>query len=346
MSVEQSLHSHLNGGGSAELRNAVLRNVAFAGLTTAPSTPVIGETYYDLTLGRLRTWTGSEWISGDAAPTYSALYGNGLDGDVTVAANTTLTGPRYYNNLTIAEGVALDTDGYPLYVKGTLTLNNGSSIHCNGRNAATNGTAGAARSQRFYGSGTAGTNGTFGSNPGGSATLPNAAGGKGGLGGYPIQGPTTYAGSYALIYALLPSQGGPNYARLIQPCITGRTMDNNVINGGAGGSGGMGVGTSPSGSRGGGGGGGAGVCIVFAAQIVVNGSATVSANGGDGGPAAQGPSAGGGGGGGGGWCVVISQVAQPAGLSVTANGGTGGTPLGGYQGETGYSGTTAYLRHT
>jgi hypothetical protein len=54
-----------------------------------------------------------------------AVYGQGTDGDVTISSNTTLTGDKYYNNLTVNNGVTLLTNGYRVFVKNTLT-NNGS----------------------------------------------------------------------------------------------------------------------------------------------------------------------------------------------------------------------------
>lgn len=52
-----------------------------------------------------------------------SVYGTGLDGNVVIASNTTLTSDMYYNNLTINSGVMLNTAGYKVFVKNTLTLN-------------------------------------------------------------------------------------------------------------------------------------------------------------------------------------------------------------------------------
>lgn len=51
-----------------------------------------------------------------------AIYGSGVDGDVTIAANTTLLGDAYYNNLTVNSNCILNTNGFRVFVKGTLTL--------------------------------------------------------------------------------------------------------------------------------------------------------------------------------------------------------------------------------
>tara|TARA_R100001509_G_scaffold124373_1_gene78005 strand:+ start:372 stop:2006 length:1635 start_codon:yes stop_codon:yes gene_type:complete len=50
------------------------------------------------------------------------IYGFGQDGDVTIASNTSLTRDMYYNNLTINANCDLDTNGYKIFVKGTLTF--------------------------------------------------------------------------------------------------------------------------------------------------------------------------------------------------------------------------------
>ena len=52
-----------------------------------------------------------------------AVYGNGIDGDVVVTTNTAITSDMYYNNLTVNTGVLLNTNGYRIFVKNTLTNN-------------------------------------------------------------------------------------------------------------------------------------------------------------------------------------------------------------------------------
>ena len=51
------------------------------------------------------------------------IFGHGDDGDVTVTSNTSLTEDMYYNNLTINSGKVLNTNGFRVFVKNTLTLN-------------------------------------------------------------------------------------------------------------------------------------------------------------------------------------------------------------------------------
>ena len=50
------------------------------------------------------------------------IYGFGQDGNVTLTSNTTLSRDMYYNDLSINAGVTLDTNGYRVFVAGTLTF--------------------------------------------------------------------------------------------------------------------------------------------------------------------------------------------------------------------------------
>ena len=51
------------------------------------------------------------------------VYGPGVDGNVTLTATTILTEDMYYNNLTVNPTVNLVTNGFRVFVKGTLTNN-------------------------------------------------------------------------------------------------------------------------------------------------------------------------------------------------------------------------------
>jgi hypothetical protein len=51
------------------------------------------------------------------------VYGTGLDGNVTISVNTSLSGDMYYNNLTINSGIVLNPNGFRVFVKNTLTVN-------------------------------------------------------------------------------------------------------------------------------------------------------------------------------------------------------------------------------
>lgn len=72
----------------------------------------------ELETGLLRVNSGLEQRVGGIA-----IYGDGQDGNVTVSSNTTITSDMYYNNLTVNSGVILNTNGFRIFVKGTLTNN-------------------------------------------------------------------------------------------------------------------------------------------------------------------------------------------------------------------------------
>jgi hypothetical protein len=55
------------------------------------------------------------------------LYGSGADGNVTISSNTTLTRDMYYNNLTISDGIHLNTAGYKVFVRNSLSLSSASA---------------------------------------------------------------------------------------------------------------------------------------------------------------------------------------------------------------------------
>ena len=56
------------------------------------------------------------------------IYGTGSDGDVTISSGTSLSSDMFYNNLTIADNITLNTNGYRLFVKNILQLGNASVI--------------------------------------------------------------------------------------------------------------------------------------------------------------------------------------------------------------------------
>lgn len=49
------------------------------------------------------------------------LFGTGVDGTVTISTNTSLSRDMYYANLTVNSGVTLFTNGFRIFVSGTLT---------------------------------------------------------------------------------------------------------------------------------------------------------------------------------------------------------------------------------
>ena len=52
-----------------------------------------------------------------------SVYGTGSDGTVVIAANTSLTRDMYYSSLTVNSGSHLNTNGFKVFVKNTLTVN-------------------------------------------------------------------------------------------------------------------------------------------------------------------------------------------------------------------------------
>lgn len=58
-----------------------------------------------------------------------SIYGTGSDGTVVIASNTSLTRDMYYNSLTINSGSHLNTNGFKVFVKNTLTVNGSIGIN-------------------------------------------------------------------------------------------------------------------------------------------------------------------------------------------------------------------------
>jgi len=99
------------------------------------------------------------------------VYGTGVDGDVNITSPTTLSSDMFYNNLTIDPSITLNTNGYRVFVKGTLQMNSGSIIGLPG---------GFSLSGSVLGGGAAGdsvTNSLGGNGNGTTATSPTASSG-------------------------------------------------------------------------------------------------------------------------------------------------------------------------
>jgi hypothetical protein len=103
---------------------------------------------------------------------------DGSDGDVTISTNTTLTSNMFYENLTIGTNSVLTSAGYLIFVRGTLTIDSGSSINMDGGDGGA-GTAGTRGGSEAGGGG--GTAGTAKSSPG--ILIGGTNGGGGGAGG-------------------------------------------------------------------------------------------------------------------------------------------------------------------
>lgn len=250
-------------------------------------------------------------------------FGDGSDGDVIIAANTTLTRDMFYRNLTVNAGATLTTAGYRVYVSQALVLNGAIS------NAGGFGVSGTTSSGGGAGAGAAGgalppgLNGGAGSMngccSGGNNSSPCINGlGAAGCGGGNIGGNCGGGGGFC-------SNGGADKGgmRSITAATLGRNIYGLGINLFAGPGGGGGAGGFNCGGGGGGGGGG----YVFVATKAWSGDGSLAAGGGNGGDGATGCTAGegssGGGGGAGGVIVFVSLGTSAP--TENVQGGLGGT---------------------
>lgn len=236
------------------------------------------------------------------------IYGDGIDGTVTISGNTTLTRDMSYDTLTINGGVVLSPAGFRIFVKNTLT-NNG-TIRDNGQSGATGGAGAASGNMGGGGGGGVGGNQGSGTGPNSGAGLTNALGGVGGTGGNATGVPDP--NSIGAVGGAITTTRANRHGLM----LLGDTAE---IRGGTGAGGGGG--NTPAGG-GGRGGGGAGV-IIIAAKTINNGSGTIEAKGGDGESSASGA---GGGGGGGGAIVLVFRSLTVGTISVAggAKGAIGG----------------------
>ncbi len=202
-------------------------------------------------------------------------FGDGSDGDVTIAAATTLVRTMFYDTLTIQAGGSIDVAGFEIYARTLVDIEGTGFIHSDGADAVT-GTGGVTVANGEVDGRQAG--GDSGNNAVGS---PGAAGAQGGAGG--AGGAATAAGGVG---------GAAGDASTSQ--VRFRAPGNAVIETGGGGGGGGGDATP---GEGGGGGASGGEVSIHAPEIRVAATGRISANGGDG---AAGVTANGGGGGGGG----------------------------------------------
>ena len=254
------------------------------------------------------------------------VFGDGSDGDVTIASTTNLTRDMYYNNLTVNNAVSLNTKGFRVFVAGTLT-NNGT--------IGNPGSTGTAPGSFSTGSGAGGPGtGVYSGEPGGSAAgypsgLPPGAGGNGGGGAYGSGGaggaassPTPAGGGRSLFGVVT----GYSYTAASPPVPV-------QLRGGGGG----GAGSGQTTIGGGPGGNGGGCAIIVARTLANNGTITCA---GANGQFASGSSYQGGGGGGGGGVLLLTYVTRSGAGTETVAGGTGGAPSSnGTAGSPGAAGT-------
>ncbi len=298
----------------------------------------------------------------------SNLFGTGADGNVTISSGTTtLTRDVSYNNLTINGTGAINTNGYRLFVAGTLDLSGAAAAAifaaANGNGyTVIGGTGGRGSVAGSTGVGASGNQGyPAGTNNNQMVGGQSGASGAGGSG-------TNAGGS-----AASQSQSGVlyqfSYPQTQMPPFPSGSTGGSAANasftsyaGGSGGGGGAGGGDGTnSGGNSQGGGGGGGMVAIFANIIYTGSNATASiiqAKGSNaltnGTNATAGNTGGGGGGaGGGGGCIYI-VAGQRTGNTVTnaldvsgGNGSSGtngfGTGTGGNGGGGGNGGTTQVI---
>jgi hypothetical protein len=282
------------------------------------------------------------------------FFGDGSDGNVTISSGTTtLTRDMYYNDLTLSGTGQIRTDGYRVFVKGTLDITAAPSQAifaratsannavqqgggAGGTGSAHNTIGGAAGSTLGVGAGLGASGGTGAGSQAAAVASYNgrlgAASGAGGAGG--AVGGTGGGASRA---ATSPSANADLRGLNVQLAqwVSGTWTRMPGGSHAPGGSSGAGDGV---GSGGGGGGGGAGGGVVFvAARTISRGGSTAAgsiwAKGGDGGNGASGTGGtnrgggGGGAGGGGGWIYLIYRflTGSTATGCLDASGGQGGS---------------------
>ena len=301
------------------------------------------------------------------------MFGDGGDPDTTISAGTTtLTRNMYYNNLTISGTGSINPNGWLVFVKGTLNLDNApaNAIAASGLTGIAGTTASTSTTNglpslysvfsNFLGSPSSGRNG------GGGNTLTGT-----GVAGSTLAASYVFSGQCAAGGAggnsATGSGGAGGVASTTTTTLTRRnfSLENATVGtsaptiGASGSGGGGGAGDATAGASGASGGGGGGGIWLFANTISRSSSTTtagaISAKGGTGGAggASVGGIRGGGGGGSGGSGGVVYIIYKTltgtakTGL-VDASGGAGGTGgagfgVGGIGGGGGGSGGTGLV---
>jgi len=101
------------------------------------------------------------------------IFGSGKDGNVTISTNTTLTRDMYYNNLTVSNGIHVNTAGYRVFVRNILNLLGSSSQDANTSIGLKNGSSAVGSLQS--GGQTLVTNSLGGSSASYTATVPSSS---------------------------------------------------------------------------------------------------------------------------------------------------------------------------
>lgn len=259
----------------------------------------------------------------------NGLFGSGVDGNVVISSDSSLTEDMYYNNLTVNLGCRLDTANFRIFVRNLADLSG--VISCNGNNAnpSTN-SAGGARTSGSLGASYAGGSGGISGAGGAGANALNSLGGAGGAGG---AGASGTGGAGGTVGNVITANGGPKVWNNAFTASSGRANNAALVNFGAGGGGGGSDGFSTAGGGGGGGG-----VLLYSKRL--SGTGTIEAKGGNSRNNSTGNKGGGGGGGGG--CVVLFSETKlsDTSLTVSVDGGIGGLATGtGINGANGSPGT-------
>jgi hypothetical protein len=232
--------------------------------------------------------TGVKW----AKPSeLDSFLGDGVDGSVTIAVDTTLNRSMYYSSLTVQSGATLFTNGYRVHCTGTVTIDAGGKIAGDGgdggaASGATGGTAGTASGGDMGGSAgtSAGATGTTGAGTTPAAVAVSYMGGTGGSSGAGGAGVNAGGAGGAQSTDLKRYQHSPALCYVAVNALTA-THEVQMCGGGMPGRGGAsGGGDGSAGNGGGGGGGGAGGRVVWiACRALVNNGEITSLGGGGGG---------------------------------------------------------------
>lgn len=124
---------------------------------------------------QIRTLTKLSQATYDFNIIPDSVYGSGKDGTVTISTNTDLTRDMYYNNLTIAPGVHLNTNGWRVFVRNLLTFSTNPSDQATTSIGLKNGFSGVG--SLLGGSETSVTNSLGGDGLNHAASLPTASDG-------------------------------------------------------------------------------------------------------------------------------------------------------------------------
>lgn len=298
-------------------------------------------------------------------------FGDGSDGSFTTSGDVTLTSDKYYTDLTIQNGHTFKPNGYRVFCTGTLTISGTGKISGNGNNGTTpanddhtaglGGVAlpdgylkgslvgGAGGDGAFVSGGSVGANGVATSNSLGSSSGNAGKGGDGNSG-------VGFAGGTGALATISNVKLIANWhlATMLDISSSGSTVkfDNSASapGGGGGGRSSDGAGEQNAGSGGGGGGSDGRILAIYARNMVIGASASITSNGGNAGnggarTAFHGGGGGGGTGGNGGIIVLVyNTITNSGSITVTkGNKGIGGTSANANPGVDGTDGVAGII---